>query len=295
MAANLSDGARVKLLVFGGLACAVVAVAVFAPLLCPYDPYAQDLSNALAAPDAQHWAGTDRYGRDVFSRIVAGTRVSVLAALVLVALSGLVGAGVGVACGWTGGRLDTILMRTSDVFLAFPGLVFALAVAGALGGGVHNAVIALAVISWPKYARVARGLTLARKNESYVQAARMSGCTTMGIMARHLLPNIAGPVLVTAMLDIGTMMVELAGLSFLGLGAQPPAAEWGSMMSDNRSLLQVASWTVVAPGIAVFVAVSAFNLFADALRDWIDPANRSSGYGCQGLLKKNPPGSVDAA
>ncbi|MDD7369410.1 MAG: ABC transporter permease [Berryella intestinalis] len=295
MTRALPNAARTKLLVFGGLACAAVALAAFSSFLCPYDPNAQDLANALASPGGGHWAGTDRYGRDVLSRVIAGAHASVLAALVLVAISGSLGAVIGVACGWFGGRLDALLMRTSDVFLAFPGLVFALAVAGVLGGGVHNAVIALAVISWPKYARIARGLTLARRNEAYVQAARMSGCTTVQLMVRHLLPNIAGPVLVTAVLDIGTMMVELAGLSFLGLGAQPPAAEWGSMMSDNRSLLQTAPWTVLAPGVAIFVAVSVFNLFADALRDWIDPANRASGYGCQGLLKKNPPDSADSA
>jgi len=180
--------------------------------------------------------------------------------------------------------LDTVLMRASDVFLAFPGLVFALAVAGVLGGGMQNAVIALAAISWPKYARIARGLTLAQKDATYLAAARLSACTDAQLIFRHILHNIAGPILVTAMLDIGTMMMELAGLSFLGLGAQPPLAEWGSMMSGNRNLLQTAPWTILAPGVAIFVTVMIFNLLGDTIRDWIDPAHRTTRRGGRGRL-----------
>lgn len=268
--------AGLKLAVFSALAAAIVLVAVFAACLVPCDPYAQDLSQALLPPSAEHPAGTDRYGRDMLSRIVMGAQSSVLSTLSLVALVTTVGACVGMVAGWRGGKLDAFLMRFSDVFLAFPGLVFALAVAGVLGGGMHNAVIALAAISWPKYARIARGLTLSQKKASYLAAARLSGCGPLRLIARHVLPNIAGPVVVTAVLDIGTMMMELAGLSFLGLGAQPPLAEWGSMMSDNRNLLQTSPWTVVAPGIAIFIVVAVFNLLGDALRDWIDPECRSA-------------------
>ena len=169
--------------------------------------------------------------------------------------------------------------------LAFPGLVFALAIAAVLGGGVMNAVIALAAISWPKYARIARGLTLAQKNEPYLKATRLAGCGTAQLVFKHILPNIAGPLLVTAMLDIGTMMMELAGLSFLGLGAQPPMAEWGSMMSDNRNLLQTAPWTVIAPGLAIFVTVMIFNLLGDTVRDFMDPSHRKTLPGGQGWLR----------
>ncbi len=264
-----------KLAVLAALAALVVAVAVFAPLLCPYDPYAQDLSAALQAPSPSHVAGTDRYGRDLLSRIVMGTRPSIFATLALVALIASIGTAIGVVCGWKSGRLDVVLMRTSDLFLAFPGLVFALAVAGVLGGGILNAVVALAAIGWPKYARIARGLTLAQKGEPYLAAARLAGCTTAQLVFSHILPNIVGPILVTAMLDIGTMMMELAGLSFLGLGVLPPAAEWGSMMSENRSLLQTAPWTIVAPGIAIFVTVMIFNLLGDTIRDRMDPARGS--------------------
>ena len=280
------DRTGVKLVVFAVLAVAVVLVAVFAPTLCPYDPYAQNLSQALQPPSSEHWAGTDRYGRDLFSRIIMGSQSSIFSTLALVAIIAAVGTVIGVLCGWKAGKLDVVLMRISDVFLAFPGLVFALAIAGVLGGGMLNAVLALAAISWPKYARIARGLTLAQKNESYLAAARLAGCTTAQLVFRHILPNVAGPVLVTAMLDIGTMMMELAGLSFLGLGAQPPVAEWGSMMSDNRSLLQTAPWTVIAPGIAIFVAVMVFNLLGDTIRDYMDPAHRTTLPGGQGWLRR---------
>lgn len=271
------DHTGVKLVAFATCAVLVLLVAVFAPVLCPYDPNAQDLSGALQPPSAAHLAGTDRYGRDLLSRVIMGAQPSVFSTLALVALVATVGIAVGVVCGWKSGRLDVVLMRTSDLFLAFPGLVFALAVAGVLGGGILNAVIALVAIGWPKYARIARGLTLAQKGEPYLAAARLAGCTTAQLVFGHILPNILGPILVTAMLDIGTMMMELAGLSFLGLGVRPPVAEWGSMMSENRSLLQTAPWTVIAPGMAIFATVMVFNLLGDTIRDYMDPSHRVGG------------------
>ena len=279
------DHTPAKMAVFAILAVAVVVVALLAPLLCPYDPYAQNLSQALQPPGPDHLAGTDRYGRDLLSRIIMGAQSSVFSTLLLVAIIAIVGSAIGILCGWKTGKLDIVLMRTSDVFLAFPGLVFALAIAGVLGGGIMNAVLALAAISWPKYARIARGLTLAQRNEPHLSAARLSGCSTLQLLLRHVLPNIAGPLLVTAMLDIGTMMMELAGLSFLGLGAQPPMAEWGSMMSDNRSFLQTAPWTVIGPGLAIFVTVMVFNLLGDTIRDYMDPTHRNTAPGGQGWLR----------
>lgn len=289
-----ADHTRAKVVVFGAMAVVLLLVAVFAPFLCPYDPYAQNLSEALQAPSFAHPAGTDRYGRDLLSRIIIGSQSSIFSTLALVAIIASVGTIVGVLCGWKAGKLDAVLMRTSDVFLAFPGLVFALAIAGVLGGGMMNAVIALAAISWPKYARIARGLTLAQKNEPYMQAVRLAGCGTAQLVFLHILPNIAGPILVTAMLDIGTMMMELAGLSFLGLGAQPPVAEWGSMMADNRNLLQTSPWTIVAPGVAIFIVVMVFNLLGDTLRDWMDPTHRTTAKGGQGFLRALKTGGIKA-
>ncbi len=266
---------KVKLAVFLVLASLLVLAAVFAKYLCVYDPYAQDLMLAMKPPSMAHPLGTDRYGRDMLSRIIIGSTTSIFSTLVLVAVVTAFGTLIGIVCGFHGGRVDTVLMRISDLFLAFPGLVFALAVAGVLGGGIQNAVIALAAISWPKFARLARGLTLAQKESSYLMAARLSGSGTGKLLFKHILPNIAGPVLVTAVLDIGTMMMELAGLSFLGLGVKPPMAEWGSMINEGRSMLQVAPWMVLAPGAAIFVTVMIFNLLGDTLRDYMDPKQRN--------------------
>ncbi len=268
---------RMRLMIFGLLALLLIAGSLFSSHLCPYDPYAQDLGNALAPPSAEHLFGTDRFGRDMLSRVIIGSRTSIFSTLLLVTIITAAGTAVGVFCGWHGKWQDTLLMRISDVFLAFPGLVFALAVAGVMGGGLHNAVIALAAISWPKYARLARSQTLAQKELPYLKAARLSGDRTAKLMFYHLLPNIMGPILVTAMLDIGTMMMELAGLSFLGLGAKPPVAEWGSMMSDARGLLQTAGWVTLAPGFAIFISVMIFNLLGDTVRDWADPRMRGGG------------------
>ncbi|PHU36514.1 nickel transporter permease [Pseudobutyrivibrio ruminis] len=262
---------KCRLIVFAMLAICLVAVAVFADRLCPYDPYAQDLSLSYQAPSAAHLMGTDAYGRDMFSRVIVGARASILSTLALVCIITLVGTAVGTISGFIGGKVDAIVMRISDFFLAFPGLVFALAVAALLGGGILNAIIALAVISWPKYARVARSQTLSLKVSSFVQAAVLAGDNPPQIIFRHILPNIFGPILVTAMLDIGTMTMELAGLSFLGLGAQPPIAEWGSMMSSGRSMLQTYPWVVLSPGIAIFISVVIFNLLGDTVRDYLDP------------------------
>ncbi|MCI6733113.1 MAG: ABC transporter permease [Lachnospiraceae bacterium] len=267
---------KIKLFVFVTAAVLLLLSAVFAQQLCPFDPYEMDLSIANLKPGADHIMGTDQYGRDLFSRILMGGRTSIFSTLTLVAIISVSGTIVGVTCGFSGGFFDTFVMRISDICLAFPGLVFALAVAALLKGGVAGAVIALAVISWPKYARIARSQTLAQMNTAYIHAAKLSGSSSVQIILRHILPNTMGPVLVTAMLDIGTMMMELAGLSFLGLGAQPPTAEWGSMMSAGRSMLQIYPWQILCPGFAIFVTVIIFNLLGDTIRDFMDiDSNRS--------------------
>ena len=268
------SGVKTRLAVFGALALLLVVCSFFSAYLTPYDPYLQNLDIAKQAPSAEHLLGTDRYGRDMLSRVIAGSRASIFSTLLLVAVITALGTAVGVTCGWVGGLTDTVLMRISDVFLAFPGLVFALAVAGSLGGGLQNAIIALAAISWPKYARIARSQTLAQKETQWMKAVRLSGSGTGKIIWGHILPNILGPILVTSMLDIGTMMMELAALSFLGLGAKPPIPEWGSMMSDTRSLMTTSPWITFSPGIAIFISVMIFNLLGDTLRDYADPKSR---------------------
>ena len=262
-------------IIFSILAAALLICSIIAPLLCPYDPYAQDLSKSLQPPSAEHWLGTDRYGRDLLSRVIIGSQTSIYSTLILVAFMTVVGTVLGILAGLYGGILDTIIMRISDIFLAFPGLVFALAVAGALGGGVQNAIIALAAVGWPKFARLARSQTLAQKKQQYIDAARLSGNGTFKIIIWHLLPNIIGPIIVTAVLDIGTSMMEIAGLSYLGLGAMPPVAEWGSMMSGAREFIQTAPWAAFAPGIAIFISVVIFNMFGDTVRDYFDPRQRT--------------------
>lgn len=264
---------RAKLIFFLILTAVLLLIAAFAKYLCPYDPYVQDLTLAQKAPCPEHLLGTDRYGRDMLSRVITGSTVSIYGTLILVAVITVVGTVIGILCGWRGGKTEAVLMRISDLFLAFPGLVFALAVAAVLGGGIQNAIIALAVISWPKFARLARGLTLTQKASPYLMAAKLSGSSTGKLLIKHILPNIAGPILVTAVLDIGTMMMELAGLSFLGLGAQIPMAEWGSMMSGGRSMIQTYPWVVLSPGIAIFISVVIFNLLGDTVRDYLDPKN----------------------
>lgn len=269
-----NNGVRARLLIFGVLAATLILCSFFSEHLTPYDPYLQDLTIAKQAPSAEHLLGTDRYGRDMLSRVIAGSRASIFSTLLMVAVTAILGTAVGVLCGWVGGMTDTVLMRVSDVFLAFPGLVFALAVAGTLGGGLQNAMIALAAISWPKYARIARSQTLSQKETQWMKAVRLSGSGTGKIILKHILPNILGPILVTSVLDIGTMMMELAALSFLGLGAKPPIPEWGSMMSDTRSLMTTSPWITFSPGIAIFISVMIFNLLGDTIRDYADPKSR---------------------
>lgn len=267
---------RMKLIVFAGLAAALLLITIFAKYICPNDPYAQDLTQAMQPPSAAHLMGTDTYGRDMLSRVLIGAQTSISSTFALVAIITVFGTVVGIFCGYYGGIVDSVMMRISDVCLAFPGLVFAMAVAAILDGGVRNAVIALALISWPKYSRIARGQTLSIKNLPYMQASQLAGDSVLQMIFRHVLPNIAGPILVTSMLDIGTMMMEIAGLSFLGLGAQPPVAEWGSMMSSGRSMLQTYPWIVLSPGLAIFVSVVIFNLLGDTIRDYMDPKNTRS-------------------
>lgn len=268
------DYTKQKCIILCILVGLVLLTAIFAEYIVPYDPYAQDLSNALLPPGGKYLLGTDRYGRDMLSRVIMGGQTTIFSSLLLVLIIMVVGTMIGIICGYHGGKVDTLLMRISDVFLAFPGMVFAIAVAGVTGGGVINAVVALACISWPKFARIARSQVMTLKQSSFIAAARLSGSGTWKIIFKHMLPNIAGPILITGVLDIGTMMMEIAGLSFLGLGAVPPIAEWGSMMSNGRSMLQTSPWVILAPGFAIFITVMLFNLLGDTVRDVMDPRRK---------------------
>ena len=251
-------------------AALIIFIAVFANFLPPQDPYAQNLDNALLPPSSENFFGTDRYGRDIFSRIIAGSQTTLLATFFILFSVTIFGTFVGIVGGFFGGKIDTILMRLTDLFLAFPQMVFAIAVAGILGGGLFNAALAIIFIGWTKYARLSRSLVLQITETDFISAAEISGATSAKIIFQHILPNISGTILVTAALDIGTIIMEISGLSFLGLGAQPPTAEWGAMMNNGRVFLQTASWVILAPGAAIFITVAIFNLLGDKLRDLID-------------------------
>ena len=265
------DRTTLKLGFFLILVAGLLFVACFGQYIVPYDPYAQDLSNALQPTSGSHLLGTDRYGRDLFSRIIIGAQTTIFSALALVAGITIVGTVIGVICGYVGGWIDSLIMRISDIFLAFPEMVFAIAIAGVLNGGIWSAAIAVGLIAWPRYARVARSQVLAMKNHQYMNAAKLMGTRWYKVILKHIMPNILGPIVVTAALDVGAMIMNLAGLSYLGLGVVPPTPEWGSMMSEGRSMLQTSPWIVLAPGLAIFITVIIFNLLGDTVRDILDP------------------------
>jgi peptide/nickel transport system permease protein len=245
--------------------------AVFAPLLAPADPLKQVLSTRLKPPTSAHWLGTDQLGRDLLSRMIFGSRISLLVGVVVVALAGSLGTFVGLVAGYTGGWLDEGLMRLTDVFFAFPALILAMAISGALGPSLTNAMIAIAVVSWPVYARLVRAQVLTLREREYVEAARSLGASTPRIIWQHILPNTLAPLLVQASFDMGGAILAAAGLSFIGFGTQPPTPEWGVMISDGRNYISTQPWLSLFPGLAILFTVAAFNLIGDGLRDAFDP------------------------
>ena len=256
------------------LAALILIVSLFSAQLAPYDPYVTDPQLILKAPSAEHLLGTDNYGRDILSRILVGAKTSIFAAFFIILAAGSLGSLIGLLSGYYRGRMDAVLMRTTDVFQAFPDIVLAIAVAGVLGGGLVNAILALIATTWTQYARIARSAAIAAKEETYILAARLSGCTDTRLLFGHILPNIAGPLIVTAVLHISTMMMGLAGLSYLGIGVQIPAAEWGAMISEGQKYLQQAPWAALAPSAVMVSVMMVFNMFGDHLRDLIDPKTR---------------------
>ena len=254
--------------------------AVFAPWIAPADPYAQDLANRLAPAvwqDGGSWAhvlGTDGFGRDVFSRLLVGSRISLLAGFSVVLIGAVVGTLIGGIAAYAGGRIEELMMRLTDLVLCFPPIILAMAIAAALGIGATNTVIAMLVVWWPKFARLARSLVIVQRNQEYVEAAVNIGYGPGRILLRHIMPNSMGPMVVLVTLDVGQAILTFSGLSFLGLGVIPPVPEWGAMVAEGRELIQ--QWWVAAfPGFAILTVVMGFNFLGDGVRDWLDPRSRT--------------------
>jgi peptide/nickel transport system permease protein len=250
----------------------LVLVAVFAPLLAPYSPTVGDLrTTRLLPPSAAHWFGTDDQGRDILSRIIHGSRITLYVVVLVAVLAAPIGLLVGTVAGYAGGWLDAVLMRITDIFLAFPRLILALAFVAALGPGIENAVIAIAITSWPPYARIARAETLTIRQADYIAAVKLIGASPWRIVLRHIMPLCLSSVIVRVTLDMAGIILTAAGLGFLGLGAQPPTPEWGAMIANGRAYVLDQWWVAAAPGAAIFIVSLAFNLLGDGLRDALDP------------------------
>jgi len=258
-------------LIGAGIALVVLIVIVAAPILAPYPPDRISLSARLAAPSLQHFFGTDEVGRDLFSRVLFGARASCGIAFAIVIISTVVGSIVGCLSGVVGGIVDTAIMRLMDVFLALPALILAMALAAALGPSLFNAMLAVAVVRVPAYVRLARGQTLALRNRTYVKASRSFGASPAYLLRWHILPNALSPIIVQATLDLGGTILTAAALSFIGLGAQPPTSEWGSMVSSGRNYFLDQWWYITFPGLAILISAMGFNLLGDGLRDMLDP------------------------
>lgn len=268
---------RNRLMVIGTIIIAsLLLVAAAAPLLATHGPFDQKSKDRLQPPSSQYFFGTDSLGRDIYSRVVYGSRVTLLIAFLVAAISTPLGMAIGVISGYFGGAVDEFLMRTSDIFLAFPKLILAIAFAAALGPGVENAIIAISVANWPSYARLARAETLSVKNNEYIQAMRVLGAGNLRIMIGHITPMCLSSIIVRMSLDMGAIILTAAGLGFLGLGAQPPTPEWGLMVSDGRDFLVDQWWVSTLPGIAILVVVVGFNLLGDGIRDILDPHQRQN-------------------
>jgi len=269
---------RTTRLAFVG-ACAVLLVALFAPLLSSWDPDDIDLSQKLQAPTREHLLGTDHLGRDVLARLLHGARASLGSVAVIVAAILLLSLSVGSVAGYAGGMVDAFLMRLCDTFLTFPTFILAMFLIGILGAGMTNVILAIVCTHWAWYARIIRGLVLSLKTREHVLAARVAGTGQFRLVMRHILPGVLPQILVLATLDIGHMMLHVSGLSFLGLGVQPPTAEWGVMINDARQYIWTQPQLLFYPGLAIFVTVMAFNLLGDGLRDALDPVGETGGWG----------------
>lgn len=257
----------------GAIVLAWILVAIFATALAPWPHEQVDVTRRLLPPSAEHWLGTDLLGRDVFSRLLVGARISLVAGIVVVVVGGLVGTLVGGIAAYAGGRAEEWMMRATDLVMCFPPIILAMAIAAALGIGVTNTILAMLVVWWPKFARLARSLVLVQRNQEYVEAAHVLGFGPARILFRHIVPNAVGPLVVLLTLDVGTAILTFAGLNFLGLGVIPPTPEWGAMVSEGRELVEQ-WWVATFPGIAILTVVIGFNFLGDGIRDWLDPKSR---------------------
>lgn len=254
----------------GALIVAWILIAITAPLIAPEAPNAVEITKRLLPPSAQHWFGTDSLGRDVFSRVIWGARISLVAGVAVVLAGGIIGTMVGGLSTYIGGKVEEAMMRLTDVVMCFPPMILALAIAAALGIGVGNTILAMLVVWWPKFARLSRSVVIVQRNQEYVEAAKVLGYGHGRIFFRHVLPNSVGPLIVLLTLDVGTAIITFAGLSFLGLGVVPPTAEWGAMISEGRELVEQ-WWVATFPGLAILSIVVGFNFLGDGIRDWLDP------------------------
>jgi len=273
-AAHFARG-NVLFVVGGCIFVAVVLGAILAPLIAPYDPTAINFIDKLQGPGVNHLMGTNDLGQDIFSQVVFGARTSLMVGVVVISLAIGIGVPIGLLAGFFGGRIDTVLMRISDVFLAFPPLLLPIAITAALGTGLFNAMVALAVSWFPWYSRIVRGAVMRVKSELYISAARAMGVSSVRIMLRHALPNSTTPIIVQGSMDFGYSILAAASLSFIGIGAQPPTPEWGLMAAMSRTRFIDNWWTVTFPGLAIFVTVLAVNLVGDGVRDILDPRHQS--------------------
>ncbi|MCG3420530.1 nickel transporter permease [Oceanobacillus sp. M65] len=249
----------------------LVLTAILAPVIATHSPTAQDIVNRYQAPSSDHLLGTDELGRDIFSRIVYGTRISIQIGVIAVSISLAIGVLLGGIAGYYGRWIDQIVMRFIDIMMAFPSILMAIALVAVLGPSLQNAMIAVGIVGIPQFARIVRSAVLSIKENEYIEAAKSIGAKHGRILIQHVLPNCVAPIIVQATLGVGTAILDAAGLSFLGLGAQPPTPEWGAMLSDGRAAIQNAPWVVAFPGLAIFLVVLGFNLFGDGLRDALDP------------------------
>jgi len=256
------------------LVAAIIILAIFAPWIAPKDPLEVNLGQKLLPPSSEHWFGTDEVGRDILSRIIFGTRISLKIGLLVVVIAFPIGTVLGAIAGYVGGMVDQVIMRMTDIFLSFPGIILSMSIAAALGPSIENVLLALAITWWPWYTRIVRSSVLSIKSSEFIESARAIGANPLRILFKDIIPNSIAPASIQASLDLGFVILAAAGLSFIGLGAQPPSPEWGAMLSSSREILRDAWWAATFPGLAILLTVLGFNLLGDGLRDLLDPKNR---------------------